>query len=241
MPNELTFFRGIAVSNEEHQSVVQQIKEEGLSSIVGVYSGGFTDRRHHLEELFNKPELSTQDTRPSVWVKEGSGGHREYIDSHDSIYACGEEYGASYYACQHNYKHGRTPILIQFKANIEDVQIDGRDFLYNFVFQATELNPNQRKIIREIWGSNIDKYVEKALETEDIDRKIAIGDLAIQDTNVILAHHKNKKIIAGRCNTQYRSSFIVKIPITMDNIINITIPTYNKLEPDVTIDSFRAK
>jgi hypothetical protein len=240
MPHDLTFFRGIAVSNEEHHTIVQQIKEEGFSSIVGTYNGVFTDRRHRLEELLNKPDLSTEDTHPSVWIKQNGGGHREYIDSYDSIYACGEEYGASYYACQHNYRHGRTPILIQFKANIKDVQIDGRDFLYNFVFQAEELNQNQRVIIREIWGNSIDKYIDKALETSDRNRKIAICDLAVQDEDLILAHHRNQKVIAGRSNTHYRSSFIVKIPIVKNNILNVSIPTYNKLEADITIVSFRS-
>ena len=90
MTTVLTFFRGIAVPEAEHLSVIQQIQEEGLSSIVGRYSGGFMDRRLRLDELINKPELSTNDTRPSIWVKEGGGGHREYIDSAESIYACGE-------------------------------------------------------------------------------------------------------------------------------------------------------
>ena len=47
------------------------------------------------------------------------------------VCACGDEMGAIYYTTKHNRdRENNTPVLISFDANLRDVIIDGRDFLY---------------------------------------------------------------------------------------------------------------
>jgi hypothetical protein len=73
----------------------------------------------NLDALFNKPDLSLEDTRP------------DNAEADAGVCACGEEAGAAYYAWQHNRKgENTTPIIMEFEVSDDAVSIDGRDFLY---------------------------------------------------------------------------------------------------------------
>lgn len=147
--------------------------------------------------------------------------------------ACGEPEGALYYACHHNcYKENDTPILIEFEALLDDVVVDGNDFLYT-LFQLGN-PPVARPIAESIFGAAILQYIDRAWLSEDRER-IAICDLAVQDEAVIKAHSRNEIVIAGRHGTHFRSAFLVKAPVSSDRITNVRLPDKRFRVPDAGV------
>ena len=145
-----------------------EIREYGLSlSPKASWRIGFYDRRAILATLREKPDLTIADTR----------GER----SDDFICACGGEVGAAYYALRHN-NHGDTtaPLVITFSAEIEQVFIDGRDFLYS-VFQFGR-SRERVDAIRQFFGPRALEYAERAWAVDRAgEYRVAMCDLACQD------------------------------------------------------------
>jgi hypothetical protein len=169
----------------------------------------------NLAVLFTKPDLSPDDTR---------GDHLAELPA---ICACGEEEGAAYYAWWHN-RSGEddTPVLIEFSAPVEEVAIDGRDFLCT-VFQLGKPELS-REILLQLFGARILHYAEPAWSRKDNQYDIAMCDLAALDPEIITAHHANRCVIGGRHRTVFRSAFTVRLPITSANIRRVWSP---KTEP----------
>ncbi len=231
----MRFYRGIAVAENQRQSVIDTITHEGLKDDEsGCWKFGMLDLRDRLSELVDSPDLSLEHTRPYV-LKETTHGHaREYIDDYFVICATGDENGASYYAQRHNLsKDHNAPIIICFDADISGVTIDGRDFLYNAVFQR-DAHPLRREVAVTIFGEGVLKYLDKAWMSEDGEYRVAMCDLATQDPIVIQDHYKNQAVIEGRYGVQFCSAFMVKLPIGPDQIVAINEPNYQFLPPAYT-------
>ena len=196
-PETLTmrFFRGLAVPAANVVQVLATIRNQGL----GLGSQWSFEYRHpgQLDALFARPDLSTQDTRPS--------------DRGDpAVCACGEEIGAAYYAWQHNRtRENDTPIIVEFEADQDTVAIDGRDFL-STVFQFGE-PALARPVLARAFGNEVLPYAERAWATDNQETRIALLDLAVHDPHVVKAHHANTVVLGGRLGTVFRSAFIVKL------------------------------
>ncbi len=157
------------------------------------------------------------------------------------ICACGDRIGANYYAQKHNQnaKENLTKgLVIKFRSKIEDLQVDGRDFLYNFVFQA-ECNAKQQMWACKLFGDPLKRYLERAIANPNSNYKIAMCDLAVQDEGVISAHAKNEIVIGGRYNTIFQSAFMVKTPIIPSNILAIEDAQDYEFKPEISIEKFR--
>ena len=132
--------RGITVKPEDAPAVCERIRSLGLANEQGrTWKFKGVDLRSKLRELFEKPDLTTEDTRPSRRVTTDRGWHLELIDSFPAICACADILGASCYALKHNQNrsHGLTRgLVITFRAEIADIHVDGNDFLYNSVFRV---------------------------------------------------------------------------------------------------------
>jgi hypothetical protein len=175
----MRFFRGIAVPASAASQVQAIIKSEGLKRHQG--ERYHLEYRHpgQLEQLFNKVDLTRDDTQP-----EGEAGA-------PAICACGEISGASYYAWEHNRKgENTTPILIEFEVPEDSVSIDGRDFMTT-VFSLGEPGL-AAPVLERVFGRAILKYAEKAWNSADPQHRLALSDLARHDPDVIRAHHANR-------------------------------------------------
>jgi len=105
-----------------------------------------------INELFNKEDLTLEDTRPST--------------SEAAVCASGDELGAAYYACKHNFnKQCDTPVMIAFEAALDRVAVDGRDFLYS-VFQMGH-GGLAKSFLEYAFGEAVIKYAEKAWSIDD--------------------------------------------------------------------------
>jgi len=235
----LILYRGIAVPEATVENVRQKIISNGISvPDNATWDMEAVDLRDNLEELFNKEGLSTKDTRPSRWIDTDGGGYRELIGRFPVICACGDELGASYYASKHNKTaDNNSPLIIKFQTSINNVQIDGKDFLCNPAFQRG-FSKKQSKIVIDCFGSSIGKYLDKARKSKEQDFKIAMCDLAAQDVKVIKGHYKNQITIGGRHGTVFRSAFVVRVPVESEDIIDVYKPEYFVFSPDLTIQEF---
>jgi len=100
-----------------------------------------------------------------------------------------------FYACKKNVTASDTAsILITFEADIPDVIVDGRDFLYT-VFQLG--SDRARPAVERLFGSAILRYVDRAWATDkyDEEQRISICHLAVQDDEVVRAHARNASLL----------------------------------------------
>lgn len=225
----LELFRGITVAENEVDLVIQDIKTNGLYQNDKQQWGGFIWKniKSKINELYDKEDLTRDDTSPaSVWIERKNGGHREYTEGEHSI-CFADKIGAAYYATKHNVTADKkVPILITLDLDIENIAIDGRDFLYTvFGFidpKDLEKTKRQTEKLKNIFGVKIEKYIEKIIKHPKSD-KFAICDLVICDDDIIIEHSKNTEIIGGRYGTIFKSAFFGKVPISSERIKNVEI------------------
>jgi hypothetical protein len=206
----MRFFRGLAVPADKANATINAIRRDGLNTRPGRW---FMEHRHpgSIEDLFAKPNLSLDDTRPenAAWLP--------------AICVCGDEDGAAYYAWRHNrHADDDTPVMIEFEANGSHVAVDGRDCLYT-VFQMGD-SGQARDFLRNAFGERVLRYAEKAWAAAETGQKIALCDLAIHDPEVIEAHYANQIAIGGRHKTIFRSAFTVALPVAPAQIVRIWLP-----------------
>jgi len=213
----VTLFRGIAVPPANIDHVSAEIWEHGLRKVKGMLWGSQMASpsavRGRVAELMASP--STIRAR----IDEMPMGHL--------ICACGDEFGATHYAV------GRLPIgdisrglLITFSAGLNELSIDGKDFLYT-IFQFWDRDrKHDRELFRErlamMFGTGILKYFDLASETDKTIERVGICDLACIDLNVIREHLRNMVLINGRCNTRFCSAVQMQEPVTSAQIISVT-------------------
>jgi len=243
---KLNLFRGISVSEDNVENVIDDIKSNGLYISTDGSWGCcmIKNLKADLDSLIQNQALtSIETTLATTWVKTGSGsGHREFTEQGDACLFMADKVGATYYATTHNISDEKTvPVLIEVEVDLENVFIDGRDFLYT-VFSHIQ-NEDKQKLKRleanlsKIFGKGIVKYIDKVVNNPESD-KFAVCDLAIQDNQVIKDHSKNKILIGGRYGTIFHSAFIVKTPVKPEYIKNIEIleQTAPTLQPEITLN-----
>jgi len=235
----LKLYRGISVDAERSEDVKAKILREGIIGTEGKWRAEYFDLKPYLDELLVRDDLSIDLTRPNEYE-----GRTEIVfgtttvPTTNGIYASGEQNGASFYA-ERERRPCRIGLVIEFSAPVSDILVDGRDFLYNFVFQASVLSAPQRTLVRRAFGARIDHYIDRALRFNDVGQRIAVCELAVQDPEVIRAHHRNRLTIHGRFDTQFCSVFLVKMPVPPAKIHGIRDPRFEPRAPDISIEAFR--
>lgn len=223
----LTFYRGLAVPRTSADTVMADIRTRGLHEYGRSYNL-FHQLLAEPEALFSKHDLTTEDTRGKD------------LPAEPAICACGEEEGAAHYAWRHN-RHGEddTPVMVSFEAPLEDVAVDGRDFLY-VAFQLG-VPDRARDVLRRVFGPRVLRYAERAWGRKDGQYDIAMCDLAILDPEVIAAHHANRTVVGGRHRTVFRSAFTVRMPVEPRRILRLWSPATrpHPAIPEVTLDAVR--
>lgn len=217
----MRFFRGIAIPGSKVDDVIENIRKTGMR----VGDGRWTIMASDLKKEFQNPakwmELISRDTlNISETRKQGV----------KTICACADEESALYYACIHNKTAiNDAPLLLEFEASIQDVWVDGRDFLYTVVqFWDRKTSSQKQKtkvenVLIKLFSDAIILYLEKAFKTYDSNRRIALMDLAINDHRVIESHFKNRHWIRGRHGTFFRNAFLVRSPILPPQIHSIKV------------------
>jgi hypothetical protein len=243
---KLNLYRGISLTEDNVENVIADIKSNGLyTSNDGSWGSCMIKNvKADLNSLIQNQALTrTETTLSTTWVKTGSGsGHLEYTELGDACVFMADKVGATYYATTHNISDEKTlPVLIEVEVDLENVFIDGRDFLYT-IFSSIENNDKQKLIrlqanLSKIFGKSILKYIDKVVNNPESE-KDAICDLAIQDNQVIMDHSKNKILIGGRYGTIFYSAFIVKTPIKSECIKSIEIleQAAHPIQPQITLD-----
>ena len=63
---------------------------------------------------------------------------------------------------------------------------------------------------------------------------IALCELAMQDTEVVLSHADNSLVIGGRWRTRFKSAFVVKGPVYPEQILTVGNATASNRQIDVS-------
>lgn len=225
----MKLFRGMSVSEDDLHNVLSAIQSSGIEFTEKAnFQFSFADLREHLSMLSAKPDLSMKDTR---------GHSADLVDRW--ICACGDRYGASYYAMRHNRSTKKPfPILIEFEADAREIAVDGRDFLAKvFSVGFTEARVS---MLERIYGPKVRWYVERAMATPR--NRFAYYDLALFDSEIIEHHYASKEALSGGYGTRFMSAFFVRLPIVSTRIISVstdvefeeiaaTYDIYNALKP----------
>tara|TARA_R110002096_G_scaffold380542_4_gene574474 strand:+ start:1662 stop:2384 length:723 start_codon:yes stop_codon:yes gene_type:complete len=229
----MRLFRGIAVPANKSEDVKQRIREDGIRGDEGgQWQISLSDLRADLEGLFEKPGLSASDTIRDDVLFSG-------------VCACGDEYGASNYACKHNAsEEANAPLVVEFDMPISDVFLDGRDFLCT-AFQLWDRSTRdgidwQMELLATIFGKRVLRYFQRAAASQDQDYRIAMCRLAGQDIEVAKSHAQNCHVIEGRYSTMFASAFLARPPIPRSNIISVTTPSFQLEQPWLTLSMFLA-
>jgi hypothetical protein len=235
----LRLYRGISVDAERGEDIKATILRQGIIGTEAKWRAEYFDLKPYLDELLEREDLSVDLTRPNDYRGRTEivfGGTT--VPTTNGIYACGEQNGASFYA-ERDRRSDQIGLVIEFSVPVSDVLVDGRDFLYNFVFQAPRLSEPQRELVRRAFGARIDHYIGRAFRFEDTRQRIAVCDLAVQNPEVIQEHHRNRLTIQGRYNTQFCSAFLVRVPIPPARIRGIQSSSFEPKTPDLSIATFR--
>ena len=231
---QLVLYRGLRVSAEEAAEVIAMIQNDGLHISDKQEWPGFIwkNLRGNLETLFENPELKMVETRPSPNSPDGE------------LSLCfADRLGAEYYAIKHgSHAEKVVPILIKAVVDMNDISIDGRDFLANAlglmdVDDAAKMERQTQTLIK-IYGPKIVRYIDKIKRHPDAER-MAILDLVSNDNDIILAHSKNTEVIQGRFGTNFRCAFFCKVPIYKNKILDVQVIEgfSENYHPSVTINS----
>jgi hypothetical protein len=150
-------------------------------------------------------------------------------------YACGDFDGAARYALD---KRG-IPVVITFEVALEEVIIDGRDFLYT-VFQlwdreGTSHRDRVRENLSTLFGPAILGWFERACRETDTMARVGLCDLAVYDLAAIERHYANRTDIAGRYHRVFRSSFAMPANLDPTAILDIQEVDAAPTDPSRTI------
>jgi hypothetical protein len=136
-------------------------------------------------------------------------------------YACGDFDGAARYAL----RESGIPLVITFEIALEEVIIDGKDFLYT-VFQlwdrdGTSHRDRVRENLSTLFGPATLGWFDRACRETDTMARIGLCDLAVHDLAAIEWHYANRTDIAGRHNRLFRSSFALPAHLNPAAILDV--------------------
>lgn len=149
------------------------------------------------------------------------------LQDYPLVYACGDSFGASCYALEHNRTQTNTcAILIEFEVAETDLSVDGKDFLC-IAFQiwdrsTVDHRDRLRRTLAGLYGGRILHYFDKAAALSDTSGRIGLCRLACCDLSVIRSHRSNDILIRGRHNSSVCSSFEVVLPVPPTGIRSVT-------------------
>lgn len=205
--DRVTFYRGITVENGMHERAMRAIRTRGLTKDDPYRwgSAGFHDLRPSMKALLHHPALDQNLTRPVM------------DPVVPAVYATGDHETACWYALRHNRSSRHTrAIVLTFRAPLDEAVVDGSDLLYaGFQFPG---RAETKTLLLRLFGPALEPYLDKAWATDAYDRRISYCDLAVLDPDVVRHHYRNQLLINGRHGVNFRSSFLVKLPVPPEQV-----------------------
>lgn len=231
----LELYRGITVPPEKADDVVNSILTDGLNGAEGRWNFQVPADIASAQSLARK-SLDDPAMFESVWTGSAAAG----------LCACGSRDGAAYYANEHNVvrAEGKTlPLLITLGTSLDKIYVDCRDFLMpalqGFDRVSSAHIEEQRASLKEFFGGAVLLYFDKCLETGNQQERIALGNMATFDQDVIRSHLLNSRFLAGRYNTRFKSAFFVSAPIAPSDILNVeALDLYSPPSGAYSLDDF---
>jgi hypothetical protein len=137
-------------------------------------------------------------------------------------YACARYDDAAFYARRTD----GLPVVISFEVPLEEVAIDGKDFLYTvFQFWDREDKGHFKRVrtsLASLFGPAILPWFDLARRESDTMARIGLCDLATHDLAAVEAHYGNEIGIAGRHGTRFRSAFAVPATVDPATVVSVT-------------------
>jgi hypothetical protein len=187
-----------------------------------------------LKPLIDHHNLSVEEIKEKILI-EPHDIERYDRNSKDILnvgkYVTGCALGASTYSFDNNEKEDN--VILELECDLNQVFIDGRDFLYNSfprLIKQDQIEPKLKSNLVDVFGRKILQYVDMAKELEiakqfeaiESSKIFRLVDYVCMDTDVIKSHLKNKDIlIQGRYSTRFLSAFAIIGGIKPEMIIDI--------------------
>jgi hypothetical protein len=227
MNQKLTLYRGLTVSRNDVNPVIESIKRDGINEIhpSSQWNLKGISLKERLNELYEKKDLKYEETIPRSELVQVSKTRstRIFYDADDLIYF-GDKETALFYATHHAVSGDKNvPLIIEANIGINNIRIDGKDFLNSLFTNLDPLNPehqNRIDALIDIYGEKIKFYIDKKINHLESDDS-AVNELLKQDNEIILAHYQNTHIINGRAQTVFSQSYAVKLPIEPSSIVDV--------------------
>lgn len=217
----MKLYRGLNLSNSE----IEFIKMNGDSDLE---KGAWL-----LKPRINHHNLSAQNViekilqEPENIERYSSRNSKNILDVGKYVTGC--YLGASIYSNDSSKKENNVNIIVN--VNLENIFIDGRDFLYTAIpkiIREQSIDPKFLNKLSACFGSKILDYIElsnkysKQLILKDGNLLLRLVDYICMDKTIIKSHYKNNKIlIKGRHSTRFFSAFAIIGGILPDMILEI--------------------
>lgn len=227
----INLYRGIAIKPSEKDEFLTNIRTHGITGTETRRINSQQDPeliRKEITKYKNNPELMSSIPRDVPVI----------------CCASGSQFGALYYATRHNISTSKGETLsveIEFRAPIDNLCIDGNDFLFT-IFAKTKKKydaginiEKECSAIEKIFGPTCREYLQIALEkpAKQINNLV---DIVRCDPVAIKEHANNNNLIEGRYNICFHSAFHVLKKIPPQDIGEIS---FSKKLPSSTSPYYR--
>jgi len=201
----MKFFRGLNLDKFE----IEFIKTNGDCDInKGAWLSKPAISHHNLDVIDIIELLKNESDTIERYAKESN----DILKFGKYVTSCFE--GASIYSNDHHNKEQN--IVLEIESNIENVFIDGRDFLYVVI---PKLIKNRYDLNLQLTNKMIDAFGEKIVDYIKLGQVLAnrnqnilfrLVDYICMDKTIIKAHYDNNKIlIIGRYSTKFFGAFAI--------------------------------
>jgi hypothetical protein len=206
------FYRGITLDPAIADVDKSVIRETGTLNAKAMWSRNTRSSPHEVRR--QTPHLSSTPSKAREAIRA--------LPQEPMTYACASFEDAAFYA-----KRGAgLPVVIAVEVPLENVAIDGKDFLYT-VFQLWDRGgrrdhkPEVRYILDKLFGPALAKWFDQAAAESEQAARIGLCDLAADDLAAISAHYLNKIAIAGRYGTLFCSAFDLPAKVDSADILMV--------------------
>lgn len=228
-------YRGITVRPEDADGVTRSILAHGLSGAEGTWKFKLPADIGSAQ-LLARQSLDDLGRFDSVWHGPEAPG----------LCACGSRGGAAYYASRHNVisaDRKTLPLLITVRTSLDRIYVDCRDFLMPAFQRFDRVSrvhvEGQKAALKMIFGEAVLPYFNRCRETANQQDRIAVGNMAAFDQDVIRSHLRNSILLSGRYGTRFESAFFVSAPVPRHDILKIeTLGSYSPPMGAYSLDDF---
>jgi hypothetical protein len=208
------FHRGVALNPAAAEADIQAIRRTGELVAKAVWG----------RNALPRPDEVRRVTEGLVAAPAGARAALDALPQTPVTYACARFDDAAFYARPTK----GAPKVIAFECALDDVAVDGRDFLYT-VFQLWDREgtghlDRVRRTLATLFGEAILPWFDRASRLDRRDQqsaRIGLCDLATCDLAVIEAHHRNATAIVGRYGTCFRSAFAVPQKVDPADVVAV--------------------